>query len=289
LKAHVAEDLAVGREGKLRYLSVVELGLFKRFPEAMVRALIIAGVASLAFAGGALASDLPSTKGPPVYAPPPPSFSWTGVYVGVNAGYGGDHLFVGANGPGGSLGGSDIPVNGFVGGGQVGFNYEIPDSAITGANVVLGGETDFDGSTVGGAQTFGPPVVATTGTVNGKLDWLGTARARLGLAFGNVLPYVTGGFAYAHESVSQSAPAAWSIGSTPTGWTAGAGLEYAFARNLSVKAEYLYVDLSRTSGLIPGDAAGVFQTAHPTLNVVRAGLDWKFDWIAPQTPVVSKY
>jgi outer membrane immunogenic protein len=255
----------------------------------MVRVLIIAGVASLALTGSALASDLPNAKGPPVYVPPPPAFSWTGVYVGVNAGYGGDHLFVGANGPGGSLGGSSIPINGFIGGGQVGFNYEIPGSDIVGANFVVGGETDFDGSTVAGSQTLGPPIVTATGPVTGRLDWLGTARARLGLAFGNVLPYVTGGFAYAHESVSQPGPAAWSIGTTPTGWTAGAGLEYAFARNLSVKAEYLYVDLSRTSGGIPGDGAGVFQTARPTLNVVRAGLDWKFDWIAPQTPVVSKY
>jgi outer membrane immunogenic protein len=253
----------------------------KRFLKIMVRALIFAGVTSLVLTGGALASDLPNSKGPPVYAPPP-VFSWTGVYVGINAGYGGDLLSLGADGPGGFPGGASIPVNGFLGGGQVGFNYEIPGSAVAGTNFVVGGETDFDGSTVGGTQTL-----TAAGPVTGKLDWLGTARARLGLAFGNVLPYVTGGFAYARENVSQSAPTAWSIGTTPTGWTAGAGLEYAFTRNLSVKAEYLYVDLSRTSGVIP--ESGIFQTAHPTLNVVRAGLDWKFDWIAPQTPVVPKY
>lgn len=254
----------------------------------MIRALIIAGVTSLALASGALAADLPNAKGPPLYTPPPPAFSWTGIDVGVNAGYGGDHLRFNAYGPG-YLGGASIPINGFVGGGQVGFNYEIPGSSIAGANFVVGGETDFDGSTVSGSQqTLAPPVV-TAGPVSAKLDWLGTARARLGLAFGNVLPYVTGGFAYAHENLSQPAPGAWSIGTTPTGWTAGAGIEYAFARNLSVRAEYLYVDLSKVSGSVPGDPAGEFQTAHPTLNVVRAGLDWKFDWISPQTPVVSKY
>jgi outer membrane immunogenic protein len=256
----------------------------------MVRALIIAGVASLALASGAFAADLPNAKGPPLYTPPPPSFSWTGFYVGINAGYGGDYQDFDAHAPGGGyLGGAGIPVNGFVGGGQVGFNYEIPGSNIAGANFVVGGETDFDGSTVSGTQTLSPPIVPTAGPVNSKLDWLGTARARLGLAFGNVLPYVTGGFAYAHENLSQPVPGAWSIGATPTGWTAGAGIEYAFARNLSVRAEYLYVDLSKVSGTIPGDPAGEFQTAHPTLNVVRAGLDWKFDWISPQTPVISKY
>lgn len=255
----------------------------------MIRSLIIAGVVSLALASGAFAADLPSIKGPPVYSPPP-AFSWTGVYVGINGGYGGDPFRFDAFGPAGFRAGADIHPGGFLGGGQVGFSYEIPSSSIAGANFVIGAETDFDGGTVSGSQV--PAPLLATGPVTGKLDWLGTARARLGLAFGNVLPYVTGGFAYAHESVSQSGPTNWSIGSTPTGWTAGAGLEYALARNLSVKAEYLYVDLSQTNGLTPTDVvsgAGYYHTTHPTLNVVRAGLDWKFDWSAPPTPVVSKY
>ncbi len=259
----------------------------------MIRALIIAGVASFALASGALAADLPSTKGPPVYMPPAPTLDWTGFYIGLNAGYGFDPTRLDAFGPG-FLAGTSIPAGGFIGGGQVGFNYELPGPSIAGANFVIGGEADFDGSTVQGSAVVGPPITTITGSVSDKLDWLGTARARLGLAFGNILPYVTGGFAYAHESVYQSIPGAgapgnWSIGSIPTGWTAGGGLEYAFTRNLSVKAEYLYVDLSRTTGSIPGGGAGVFQTTHPTLSVVRAGLDWKFDWSAPPTPVVSKY
>jgi outer membrane immunogenic protein len=267
--------------------------LAKGFLGKMVRALIIAGVASFALASGALAADLPSIKGPPVYASPPPALSWTGFYIGVNAGYGFDPTRFDAYGPA-FLAGASIPSGGFIGGGQVGFNYEFPETTLAGANFVIGGEADFEGSTVQGSTVIAPPITTLTGPVSSKLDWLGTARARLGLAFGNVLPYVTGGFAYAHENVYQSgpgasAPANWSIGSTPTGWAAGAGLEYAFTRNLSVKAEYLYVDLSRTTGLVPGDGPGVFQTAHPTLNVVRAGLDWKFDWSAPPTPVVSKY
>ncbi len=260
----------------------------------MVRALIIAGVASFALGSGALAADLPNFKGPPVYAPPPPpSLSWTGFYIGVNAGYGFDPTRFDAFGPA-FLAGSSIPAGGFIGGGQVGFNYEFPEPSIAGANFVIGGEADFDGSTVQGSEVLAPPITAMTGSVSTKLDWLGTARARLGLAFGNVLPYVTGGFAYAHESVYQSGPGPggltnWSIGSTPTGWAAGGGLEYAFTRNLSFKTEYLYVDLSSTAGLTPGDVPPAFHTTRSTLNVVRAGLDWKFDWSAPPTPVVSKY
>lgn len=255
----------------------------------MIRALMIAGVASFALASGALAADLPSTKGPPVYTPPPPpSFSWTGFYIGANAGGGFGNTSFDAAGPGVAAS-STIAVSGFLGGGQVGFNYEFSGPSIAGANFVIGGEADFEGSTVQGSAVVAPPITPITGSVSTKLDWLGTARARLGLAFGNVLPYVTGGFAYGRESISQSTPTTWSIGSTPTGWTAGAGIEYAFAHNLSVKAEYLYVDLSGTSAAIPGDTAGVLESTHPTLNIVRAGVDWKFDWSAPPTPVVSKY
>lgn len=253
----------------------------------MIRSLILAGVASLVLATGALAADLPSIKGPPVYTPPPPPLpTWTGFYLGVNGGYGGGNVSFNTFDPAGLLVlHNSVSSGGFIGGGQGGFNYQFPTS-----NFVLGGEADFDGSTVRGSyQSFVPPAAAL-GTVSGKLDWLGTARARLGLAFGNILPYVTGGFAYGHVDTLSSIAgpgATFSIGQTLPGWTAGAGLEYAITHNLSFKTEYLYVDLSNENFQVPGSAAT--HTTHPTLNVVRAGLDWKFDWIAPPTPVVSKY
>jgi outer membrane immunogenic protein len=248
----------------------------------MIRSLIMAGVALLALAGVAFAADLPSLKAPPIYVPPPVP-TWTGFYIGVNGGYGfGDFSFDTHDPAGLLVAHAGATSDGFIGGGQGGFNYQFPSS-----NFVLGGEADFDGSTVEG--TYSPPSVPL-GTVSSKLDWLGTARARLGLAFGNILPYVTGGFAYGHvdtySPVGGVLPS-FSIDQTLTGWTAGAGLEYAITHNLSFKTEYLYVDLSNQGFQVPGSAAT--HTTHPTLNVVRAGLDWKFDWIAPPTPVVAKY
>lgn len=242
----------------------------------MIRALIIACVASLVLATGAFAADLPNVKGAPVFTPPPVP-TWTGFYLGVNAGYGWGNSNFDVYDPAGLLvGHATATPRGFIGGGQAGFNYQFPSS-----NFVLGAETDFDGSTVEG--TYSPPGGAfVTGT--GKLDWLGTARARLGLAFGNILPYVTGGFAYGRLD-SSSAFTGFSIGQTLPGWTAGGGVEYAITHNLSFRTEYLYVDLSNQDFQTPAGA----RTAHPTLNVVRAGLDWKFDWAAPATPVVSKY
>lgn len=272
--------------------------LFRKTAAARVkRALPLGGAALFAFVSGALAADLPSIKGPPVYAPPPPTLSWTGFYAGINGGYAGDRVaYDRYGGHSGLTEAQAVTSGGFLGGGELGFNYQF-----AGSNFVIGGETDFEGSTVKAVADEVSPsgysnaVAAPNAT---KLDWLGTARARLGMAFGNVLPYVTGGFAYGHldqyRSESGTSPYDnWSIGSTATGWTAGAGIEYAITRNLSVKTEYLFVDLGKRGYQTPYDVLNdptVEHTSHLTLNVVRAGLNWKFDWVAPPTtPVAPKY
>ncbi len=97
-------------------------------------------------AGAAFAADLPSTKGEPVYAPPPPPvFSWTGFYIGVNGGYGGNNINYHDYDPydEGYSGYEKITSSGFVAGGTVGFNYQFPTS-----NFVLGFEGDFDWSNI---------------------------------------------------------------------------------------------------------------------------------------------
>ena len=82
-----------------------------------------------------------------------------------------------------------------------------------------------------------------------KVDWWGTLRARSGYAFGNILPYVTGGFAYGHVTNSYYCPTncsaayseTWS--SVRTGWTVGAGLDYAITHSLVFQLNYLYTVL----------------------------------------------
>lgn len=242
----------------------------------MVRSCALALLGSLACVAAAQAADLPSEKGPALYAPPPPVFSWTGFYVGVTAGgtFGHETLSVS---PFGGLGTTSA---GFTGGGEAGFNYQMPAS-----NVVLGAETDFQGSTLRSAYgTLATPAGAFTGASN--LDWWGSARARLGLSFGNVLPYVTGGFAYGdvHESGTLG-PTAFSASGVRPGWTAGAGVEYAITHNLTAKAEYLYTDLGSLSTPLAGGTASTRATFH----AVRAGLNWKFDWTGAPEPINSKY
>ncbi len=270
----------------------------------MIRSLLISSVASVALASGALASDLPNTKGPaPFVPPPPPAFTWTGCYVGGNAGLsGGDFnkttLFpLDADG---YWTADSATSRGFSGGGQVGCNYQFPTS-----NFVVGLETDFQGSTLKGTyynESEGDIFGSEYAKSSSQVDWWGTVRGRVGYAFDNILPYVTGGFAYGRvvDSFSyndtiddEGSSGSWSHGSTRAGWTVGAGLEYAITHNLTFKTEYLYTDLGTwcRTWTYPDEPAGYAQTTRikTTFSTVRAGLNWKFDWFAPPVPIVAKY
>ncbi len=257
--------------------------------------LFAAAVAVLFLTEAALAADLPSIKGLAPFVPPPPAFTWTGFYVGANAGISGgqftDDFYL--------YGIYDETKRadsmGFSGGGQAGFNYQFSN------NLVLGLETDFQGSTIKGTYyDFTYP----DGRINqaaSQVDWWGTARARVGYAFGNILPYATGGFAYGRVTNSCDVtatpaptcqPGNYSWSSVRTGWTAGAGVEYAITTNLTFKTEYLYTDLGSWYSQDPQDAIyrpGLYQNVKTTFHTVRAGLNWKFDWLAAPAPIVTKY
>jgi outer membrane immunogenic protein len=250
--------------------------------------------ALLAFNGTAFAADLP-VKAPPVRVIPA---TWTGCYIGVNIGGGwgqhtGDRGIINSgnstlNAGIGVPAELDIGPSGVIGGGQVGCNYQT-------GQFVFGVETDIQGSGIrGNASIFFPSpnggiTDATLATGHEQLDWFGTVRARAGFtAMNNLLLYATGGLAYGKVSSSASlvlTPAsdgnyAGSASGTKTGWTAGAGAEYAFARNWSVKVEYLYVDLGTTNVRMvdPGRPNTFidYGFSHRE-NIVRAGLNFKFN------------
>ena len=110
-------------------------------------------------------------------------------------------------------------------------------------------------------------------TCESKTTWLATARARLGYAgFGNWLPYITGGAAFADVTATNSA--ASSASSTLTGWTAGVGVEYAMLAHWSLKVEYLYLDLG---GFNCGAACGAAtDNVNFTSSIARMGLNYRF-------------
>ena len=269
----------------------------------------------------AIAADM-AVKAP--YRAAPPVWSWTGFYIGVNAGGGWDNNDVvetatssfcnpALGGCGGATlisasalaalpPGFGVKSKGFIGGGQLGYNYQ------TGL-FVWGIEADFDGASIKGSGNAGATVpfgaantVTVAGSADKKLDFLGTVRGRLGVTpVGPLLLYATGGFAYGHVSSSTTlgesvggpcfcgpaAGAAGSISTSRTGWAGGAGAEWAFSPALSVRAEWLHYDLGSASyGLSPLtqlNAAGVpffgITTVSSTSfrgDIVRAGLNWKF-------------
>jgi outer membrane immunogenic protein len=255
----------------------------------------------------AQAADLPTRKEAPAPIFVPPPFTWTGFYVGLNAGgiwpsgsrnasildtNPATAAFVTAGFPGG-LGSQSA---GFLGGGQAGYNWQ------TGA-FVLGVETDFDGSTLSKKfNNVGSPFAAATGlggdflTVNGKnsLTWLGTTRARLGFVAtpdNRLMIYATGGVAYGggnsqfsvfdatHGAIFSGTPS-----SSRVGWVIGGGAEYAVTNNITIKGEYLYADLGSTNFNTTQNIAattffpGVSATGKIAWNasIFRAGVNYKF-------------
>jgi outer membrane immunogenic protein len=253
----------------------------------MMRALLISTVSALALTTSAFAADLPNTKEPaPFLPPPPPVFSWTGFYVGINAGLSAGNFNQNEYYDGGYDYSDSSRSSGFSGGGQVGFNYQFAN------NIVIGVEADFQGSTLKGTY-YNEGYNGYSAQYGTKLQWWGTARGRIGYAFGNILPYVTGGFAYGHTNTSYtysngSYYSSASFGGTHGGWTAGAGVEYALTHNLTMKIEYLYTDLGTQYSSDPYGYGYTYGT-RTQFSTVRAGLNWKFDWLAPPVPVVAKY
>jgi outer membrane immunogenic protein len=265
--------------------------------------LLLTTIFAAAGAVSAFAADLPArtyTKAP-VLADP--VYNWTGCYVGGNVGGGwgthaGDRGII--NSGNATLNaGIGVPAalgtgsSGVIGGAQIGCNYQT-------GSWVFGAETDIQGSGIRGSSSVFSPSIAgsdpTNATGNERIDWFGTARGRIGFTpANNWLIYGTGGLAYG--GVRNSATLvltpigdgnyAGATSETRMGWTAGVGAEYAFARNWSVKLEYLYLDLGTTVVRMfdPGRPGTYIDYGfHHRDNIVRAGLNYHFGG-----PVVARY
>ena len=211
-----------------------------------------AALALVTVSTAAFAADMPArtyTKAPAIMAPA--MYNWTGFYVGLNGGYG----WVNSGGAGNP--------SGFIGGGQIGYNWQA-----MGSPLVLGIEGDFQGADLDETVALGGGVTATT-----RANAFGTVRGRIGYAFDRAMIYATGGWAYTRTSLELSGPGG-SVSSSDwsSGWALGGGLEYAFAGPWSVKLEYLHVD----SGDVTLTLAGVPVTGSYDMDIVRAGLNYRF-------------
>jgi outer membrane immunogenic protein len=215
----------------------------------------------------AQAADLPRARAPAPVAPVayvPPVYNWSGFYVGGNLGAG----FADSSWTDPFTGAHDtFNKGGFIGGGQVGANVQFNA-------LVLGIEGDFDWT---GLKASGHDSLGNTIGVN--TQWTSTVTGRVGAAFDRLLVYGKGGVAFAHDndSLNTIGGAAASASLTRTGWTAGAGLEYAFAPNWSAKIEYDYLGFGSETVNLPTAAFPTYSTG-ASLNIqeVKAGINFKF-------------
>ena len=239
----------------------------------------------------AQAADMP-VKGVAARAPAP-VFSWTGWYVGANAGYswGNDSADPFCITPGGVLGGigcTILPQNnlnpqGWLAGGQLGYNHQI-------GAWVLGIEADIqwarieDSTSVAGTfGVVGGGTSAATLLASQSIDWFGTVRGRLGWTFGQTLIYGTGGLIYGGVSASQNVVFGPTIqypssaSGTNTGWTAGAGIEHAFHPRWTGRLEALYYDLGSLTSSFTLPATGFTRGANYDFSgyLVRLGVNYR--------------
>jgi outer membrane immunogenic protein len=249
--------------------------------------ILIAGALALAAGGQALAADLPPPVAPPPRAPatyvpaPVALYNWTGFYIGGNAGVGWSQgSFTDA--AGNTFNAQNTYK--FIGGGQVGVNYEFA------GGVVVGAEAQFDWrpNTTNTVGLVGPGGIPTppgiTATINNQ--WVTTVTGRLGYAWDRLLVYGKGGVAFVGASNPGFTAGGTAININTTssniGWTAGAGLEYAFWGNWSGKIEYDFIGLQSqsltvpaTSAVLPGD---IFNSSNRNIQMIVAGINYKFGW-----------
>jgi outer membrane immunogenic protein len=274
---------------------------------------LLAGVAITALLGGsALAADMP-VKAPPL--PGCPGCNWNGFYVGVNVGgsighdRGLDAISMSAPGTlGGIAPGVLNPISstvysqsptGWLAGGQVGANWQM-------GHLVLGAEGDWDwtrqrsnlqiNNFIASSVVVAPAAYGYTDQE--KINWLATARARVGWASGYTMAYLTGGAAFADidsnyafqaagSGTFASAPGAANFSTTRVGWAIGSGVETSLgwmgANHWSAKLEYLYVDLGTVTNSFavpltaaPATSYGVSSSTHIRDNIVRVGVNYRF-------------
>lgn len=255
----------------------------------MVSALVL-GTAS------AQAADL--VEAPVVVAPE--AFNWTGFYVGVHGG-----IAAGQNDY--SLSGTQTRfssvysfsddqnqnANGGFGGAQIGYNWQF------GPNFVAGVEADIAAASIksDSASHFDLPSWGNSTrpldvSAESKVDWFGTIRGRLGYAVDNFLFYGTGGVAYGNVKTSYNINynngddvLNGSSSDTRWGWAAGAGFEYGLTKNITLKTEYLYVDLgsSNAANDLTVHDGGAWRNVNlnsadvdSKFHTIKAGLNYKF-------------
>jgi outer membrane immunogenic protein len=202
--------------------------------------------------------------------------SWNGIYIGGNGGYGwgNSNRFINPvdalNVPFGN-GDANAKIKGDIWGGQLGANWQFSP------NWLIGLEAGFNSASLSGRATS---VTSPTNSVETDMRWLATVTPRLGFVNGNGLLYVKGGLAISSIKTNAAEAGIISLSRADelTGWTIGAGLEYALSPNWIVGVEYDYYDLGSKSmtGVYTGAPVDFSQSIDPKFSAVMARISYKF-------------
>ena len=214
---------------------------------------------------------------------------------------------------------SKVSINnlGVLGGTQIGYNYQFNTNFVTGLEAdIQGGSLSGNASAASVANESVTSVpVTTTSNITKSLDYLGTVRGRLGyLVTPTLLLHATGGLAWGNVKLSNSLSqipldpagiagasfATVGVSDTRIGWVLGAGIEWMFRPNWSVKAEYLYYDLGSVTGGaalqgsdlmlgVPLYASAMQSSTRFNGQTARFGLNYHFHWGAATPAVLAKY
>jgi outer membrane immunogenic protein len=229
----------------------------------------LTGVVLLILTGVANAADIPQaapyTRAPVAVSP---AYNWTGFYIGAMGGYGwSDQVTLGG------LTLTNPDINGGFGGGTIGFNYQVPGSMF-----VVGIETEAAWSDI--QHTVG---IVGLATAQERIQSFGSVTGRAGFAIENIFLYGKGGYGWAENQISATV-----LGLTASeshfhsGWTIGAGAEFAFAGLWSAKVEYLFARYSQETYLAALGGVGL----GADVQTIKAGINYRFGW---GQPVVARY
>jgi outer membrane immunogenic protein len=231
-----------------------------------MKKLLLSSVALIALGSSALAADIPARQAykAPAYTAPALIYNWTGFYIGGHVGgaFSGDNSLQNNNGR-------------FLGGVQGGFDYQFAPNWVGGIEAQY---SWMDRNTTGIAFPAGSLI--TSGN-----DQLGSVTGRFGYTWGPALLYAKGGYAWRGNNnlgVSVAgAPVAFTTDANHRdGYTVGAGLEYLFAPNWSVKGEYQYYNFGSTS-FTSGPAPITGSRFRDDEHTVKLGINYRFGWGGP--------
>ena len=229
----------------------------RRFALAIVAA---SGVA-VASASVATAADIPVKARPA----PSPVWTWTGFYIGAHVGSAWGTIE--SEVPGGGFSFASGAINGFLGGGQAGYNWQ------TGV-IVVGVEADASATSLKGTT----PCIIGVAVCERKVDWMSTFTGRVGFTADRALIYVKGGGAWANFKYTTSAFGLGVASAEKGQWgaTIGAGVEYAFAPGWSAKIEYDFMDFGKHTVAFANVGGGVTNVdVTQFVHAVKFGVNYK--------------